>query len=64
MLALLYSSCNSSLLCEGIPNEIDKLYNLERLNLYNNYVSDLPSALCSLSKLKYLNVGYVCFSNF
>lgn len=37
--------------------EIDKLYNLENLNLFNNYISELPVTICNLDKLECLNVG-------
>ncbi len=40
-----------------IPPAIADLVSLEHLNLFNNHVEELPTALSSLPKLKILNLG-------
>lgn len=52
-------SMSPSISSIAIPYEIDNLVHLERLNLFNNQISELPSSVWNLKNLRQLNVGWV-----
>ena len=42
-----------------IPIEIGLMKNLQKLNIYNNQINELPTTLCNISKLKNIEFEWI-----